>query len=331
MGLTNALRLLFVCAAALMICASPALSHAQGAPQGASSASATNDPKAEAMARYQRGIALFDEKDYQGALTELRKAYQLAPTYKLRYKIGQVCYRLQDYACALKAFDAYLSEGKNELSAERKKEVEEEAALVRAQVGRIEITTNTFGAAIAVDDVPVGTTPLEEPILVSIGKRKVTATREGRMPMSQVVEVAGGELKKVFINLPELKAETRTVNVETPSKVTTLTWVGLGATGALAAGAIITGVLAKGASNDLKDMRYTGNTPTPEMEDKQSSVKTLALTSDIFTTAAVLTFGTTMILTFARATPAAVPRKEARGPVVRPGLGLGSLSVSGEF
>jgi len=283
------------------------------------------------MQRYQRGIELFEEKDFQGALIELRRAYQLAPTYKLQYKIGQVCYRLQDYACALRSFEAYLSEGKTELTPERVKEVEEEAALVRSQVGKLDITSDTTGAAVAVDDVPIGTTPLEQPVLVSIGKRKVTITHEGRMPTTQVVEVSGGEVKKVVINLPLLQGTSRTVNVETPSRLTTLTWVGLGATGALAIGATVTGLLANKASSDLKSMQFVGNTPTPEVEDKQSSVKTLALTSDILSGAAIATFATTMILTFARPAQAPVPTKEARGPTVRPAFGLGTVSLSGEF
>jgi hypothetical protein len=149
--------------------------------------------------------------------------------------------------------------------------------------------------------------------------------------MSQWVEVAGGELKKIVVNLPLIQTASRPIRSEASSKITTLTWVGLGATSVLVIGAAATGLWASKSSSDLGAMRFAGSSPSTEVLDQQSKIKTLALTSDLMTGAAVVTFATTMVLTFARAAPAPVATKEARGPVVRPGLGLGSLSISGEF
>lgn len=312
--------------------------HAQGAPPapaGDSAAAAKpGDMKEEAIQRYQRGMELYDEKDYQAALTEFRKAYELSPTYKLLYKIGQVCYRLQDYACALKNFEQYLVEG-TDLPAERRKEVMEEVNLLRNQVGKLDIIVNVPGAAVTVDDVAIGNSPLEGPISVSVGKRKIAASKTGRAPTSMVVEVAGGETKKVNIDLLVLKGETRTVITEVPSKWTVWSWVGVGAAGALAAGATVTGLLANKASDDLKDIKFVGTEPSKEAEDKQSSVKNLALTTDILATAAVVTFGMTLVLTYARPTPVptstTTEKKEAKAFSMQPQLGLGHIGLRGEF
>lgn len=336
MELTKRIRLIHLLMVAILVGAFASSAHAQ-APAAAPAAEAKAEMKDEAVARYNRGMELYDEKDFQAALTEFRKAYELSPTYKLLYKIGQVCYRLQDYACALKNFEQYLVEG-TDLPADRRKEVMEEINLLRNQVGKIEVTVNVPGAAISIDDNPIGMSPLEAPVGVSVGKRKLSVTKEGRAPISQIVEVAGGEVKKVKIDLLVLKGETRTLITEAPSKWTVWSWVGVGAAVALAGGATVTGLMANKASDDLKDIKFVGSSPSQEATDKQSSVKNLALTTDILATTAVVTFGMTLVLTYARPTPQpkempATPEKNAPPTAFRmqPLLGLGSVGLRGEF
>src|SRR5690349_11541014 len=65
----------------------------------------------EAQMRFKRGLELYDEQDFQNALIEFRRAYELQPTYKILYNLGQVCYQLTEYACALRNFEKYLKEG----------------------------------------------------------------------------------------------------------------------------------------------------------------------------------------------------------------------------
>lgn len=288
------------------------------------------------MRRFNRALELYEEQDYAASLIEFQKAYELAPSYKLLYKIGQVSYKLRDYAGALKAFEKYLLEGGDQITPDRRAEVQEEINLLKAQTGRIEVSANVFGANVSIDDVPVGSTPLDAPVLVSIGKRKVTVSAEGRQTVNQVVTIAGQELRKLSFELPEVKGETKTIyQKESPSKMTTWSWVGIGAAGALGIGATITGIMATGASEDLSEMRYVGSTPTPEIEDQQSKVDNLALTTDILAGAAIVTLGTTLVWTFARPDPPpefdAQPPPEAKRPTIQPMVGLGSVGVVGEF
>jgi hypothetical protein len=291
----------------------------------------------EAMQRFQRAVELYEEQDYAAALIEFKKAYDLAPSYKLLYKVGQVSYKLRDYAGALQAFEQYLLEGGEEVTPERRAEVQEEINLLKAQTGRVEITSNVFGASVTIDDVPVGTTPLDGSLLVSVGKRKITVSAEGRQTVTQAVTIAGQELRKLNFELPELAGETRTIyQKETPSKMTTWSWVGIGAAGALGIGATITGIMATGADEDLSNMTFVGTTPTSEIKDQQSKVDNLALTTDILAGAAIITLGTTLIWTFSRPDPAPEfdnqpPPAEAKRPFVQPMIGLGSVGFTGEF
>ena len=80
-------------------------------------AAARKDPKEEAMARFKRAVELYEEQDFRSALIEFKEAHRLAPTYKILFNIGQACYQLQDYVCALQSFDSYLAQGKQDIPA----------------------------------------------------------------------------------------------------------------------------------------------------------------------------------------------------------------------
>src|SRR5690349_17758223 len=79
-------------------------------------------PVDEARSRFQKGVQLFHEGGYEAALAEFRKAYQLAPSYRLLYNIAQVHYELHDYVSALKSFRQYVVEGGTEIPADRREQ-----------------------------------------------------------------------------------------------------------------------------------------------------------------------------------------------------------------
>ncbi|MET0596064.1 MAG: hypothetical protein ABW133_25410, partial [Polyangiaceae bacterium] len=74
----------------------------------------------EARQRFQKGVQLFHEWSFEAALAEFRKAYQLAPSYRLLYNIAQVHYELHNYVDALKAFRQYLNEGGTDVPVDRR-------------------------------------------------------------------------------------------------------------------------------------------------------------------------------------------------------------------
>src|SRR4051794_6696164 len=57
---------------------------AAASPSDGSRADST-DPKEEAIARFKRGLELHGEGDFSAALIEFRKAYELAPQYRVLY------------------------------------------------------------------------------------------------------------------------------------------------------------------------------------------------------------------------------------------------------
>jgi Tfp pilus assembly protein PilF len=64
---------------------------------GAQPAHGDESKRDEARQRYQRGLQLFNEGNYEAARVEFERAYQLSPSYKILYNIG-LCYeQLGDY------------------------------------------------------------------------------------------------------------------------------------------------------------------------------------------------------------------------------------------
>ncbi len=316
-------RAAFVVAVATAACLFHAPS-ATAAPDAAPSA----ETIAEAERRFELGKQLYQENDFRGALVEFQRAWQLAPNYKLLYTIAQVQFQLQDYAAALQSFERYLELGRDEIPKARRDEVTREIDLLQARVARIEITTNAPGAVVSIDDVEVGSWPLPGPVLVSAGRRKISAVR-GRAFATKMVDLAGGDKSEVLLELVEPAAPVPSAGSSaTPPKRTIPTasasaappdtpppappqagrsvpWGLWAATGALTGAAVVTGVFALRSSNDLADKRERVNVGADALHEASSHTEAFAVTTDILAGAALVCAGVSLWLTLDRSAPSA--------------------------
>jgi hypothetical protein len=170
-----------------------------GAP--AAWAQPSNVEVTEAQRRFARATELYEENNLPQALAEFRKAYSLAPNYRVLYNIGQICYLMQDNPCAYSAFSSYLEQGQSEIPDRRRQEVQRDLARLQVRVAKLRISADRPGAEVTVDDVVVGVTPLTEPVLVAAGRPRVRVTLEGYAPATRMVEVAGMETVRVDLHL----------------------------------------------------------------------------------------------------------------------------------
>ncbi|MFT3771378.1 MAG: tetratricopeptide repeat protein [Minicystis sp.] len=317
-------------AAAALLSLSPLAAGAQAPPPP----TAKSGPGSEADRHFKRGVELYNEGDFNAALIEFRRAYELDPRYQALYNIGETYYQLQDYANALRTLDKYLKEGGAQISEARREEVQKEIDKLRTRVATVEVATRAPGVDIAVDDVVVGRTPLAGPLTVSAGRRKITATRPGKPPVSQVIEVAGGDTKKIAIEVPDDAEE------EKPRSVPVAPWV---VTGVLTAGAVVTGVLALGASNGLKDELSNMPGDAGKISSAHSKAFALGVTTDVLAGAAIVMAGVSIYFTVAAQSPKKTEKPAAsvhlfdprRPPPSSAALqivaGPRSLSISGSF
>jgi tetratricopeptide (TPR) repeat protein len=316
--------------AVLLLLLAPMVASAQPGAEAETGAGAEKPGASEAAARYRRGLELYNEENFRGALAEFRKSYEITGEYRVLYNVAQVCYQLQDYVCAVTSFEQYLKDGGDNVSAERRQTVENEISKLRPRIATVSFVVNVEGASVTIDDVPLGKTPIE-PVLLSAGAHRISVTKEGHIPISQAIEVAGAEKRTVRLQMEQAESsrvvvrETQQLK-EPESQWTTLSYVGLGVSGALFAGAGVTGVMALSSSSKMEKEQYVG-APSSEATDLQSDVEAYRLTSDILAVAGVLTLGTTLYFTLTRD----VEPEKAPEPRVGLFLGPGSASFAGSF
>jgi hypothetical protein len=286
----------------------------------------------EAETHFQRAVQLYSEADYRAALVEFKRAYEIAPHVAVLYNIGQAHYQLQNYAEALTTFERFMAEG----GTAHKAEVEQAIAILKTRVGKVDVSTSTPGWDIAVDDEPKGTTPLPKPIPVSIGRRKIVATKSGEAPISKLVEVAAGETKPLI-----LEPATQTAGTTAPppktldeppaeqKKKSSLYLVGWVTTGVLAAGAVVTGILAAGKASELDDARNSFPAKKDEIDSMASTTTALAVTTDVLGAAALIVGGVTLYFTLTRPKSSAATSPQPSG--LRLGGGPGKFILGGTF
>ncbi len=286
---------------AVSLALTPRAASAQPAPPPGAKAESPD----EGRDHFTRGVALFREGDYRAALVEFRRAYQMSHNYKALYNIGQTEFEVQDYAGARTSFQKYLAEGGAEIEAGRRAEVQADIDKLNGRVAKIEIKTNTAGADVLVDDTLIGQAPLKEPLLVSAGRRKITVQKGALPPVTRFVELAGGDTTSVTIDLAAVATEPLASAaapvapppaMAPPAPARTGVWISLAATGALTAGAVVTGILALGAHGDAEKKLATRGVTAADVEAAHSKTATLGLVTDVLGGAAIVMGGVTIVL-----------------------------------
>jgi len=274
----------------------------------------------EAGRHFRRGVDLYGEANYAADLVEFRRAYALAPSATALYNVGEAQFQLQDYAGALKTFRRFLAEfGATE---SHRAEVAQAVEVLRSRVGHLGVVTLPPGADVAVDDEPVGKTPLE-PLVVSLGRRKVVASMAGRGSVTEYVDVAAEDHVSVSLQLREpvadsagvaapaaASAEVAPAHGGAGSAIRTASWI---AAGALAAGAITFGALAIGESHSLANERNEFPATSVVLNHDASLTAMYSILADSFAAAAIVVGGATLYWTLSPgADRTAAPSAQAR-------------------
>jgi tetratricopeptide (TPR) repeat protein len=297
-----------------LVLASCLIQAARTAPAVAAPASSSVK---EAGKHFQRGVTLYNEADYRAALVEFRRAYEIAPNAAVLYNLGQTYYQLQNYAQAMLTLERYLAESAG--TAPHRADVEQTLETLRTRVGKIKITLNLPDCEITVDDELVGKTPLSEPVVVSIGRRKVTAIHAGRAPETRFIDVAAGDTVAVTLTLADPNAAQPAAGGGSGITKRDLVTPGWIATGVLGAGALASGVYAYVASRGLDDARKTFPADAADLDSKATRVSRFALAADILGVAALVTGAITWKLSRSTASE------------VRVGFAHNAIQLTGSF
>jgi len=240
-----------------------------------------------AKAQFKRGMEFYEQSNFRGALAEFERAYELAPSYKMLFNIGQVDMELQDFAGAFKAFTRYIREGGGEIPAARREQVAAELDKLKLRVGQITVDAAP-GAEVLIDDIAVGYIPLPEAVPVNAGRHRATIHSAGSEQVNRVVDVAGEQL--VTIAIPWERAAPGAVGgvagaAAPPSK--TGMYVAWTVTGVVGVTSGVFAGLAVKASSDLNALRASYPVSSQALSTQANKTNNLSIVADATAVAAI--------------------------------------------
>jgi hypothetical protein len=253
--------------------------------------------KAKAQVLLKEGTAMFDGGDAEGALARFEAAYQLYPSPKLQFDIGQADRELGRPADAIAAFERFLALTRDpapDLVSEAKSAI----ADLRSRVGQLNVKGGPAGADVAIDGKPVGKLPLARPVLVAPGRHVVRVQQAGYAPVTVTVSQAETQTIVLVATGPRpIRAEPPTgggvLAAQVPAATSTedrseswwkrrgwFFWTAAGATVTFAAVATISGLAANSRFDELA--ASCGQTQAGCTESQIGSVKSRATVANVF-------------------------------------------------
>ena len=197
-------RVPLVAAALLTPCASLAQAPAQP-PQ--------SPARGEVQERFLRAVTLFSQRNFEGALAEFERVYQLTGSADLLFNIGRTHEALGRYPESAAAVEEYLRRSAN-LPPERRGEVEQVLVNVRRYIAYLRVSVQPAGAALRVDGRVVDAARRAAEIPVSPGRHRLEALLDDYHADAQDVVVASGDHRAVQLTLRVDETQTGTLRVE---------------------------------------------------------------------------------------------------------------------
>ncbi len=268
------------------------------------------EPRRLARERFDDGVRLFEEGEYELSLTQFERAFELTSDYRVLYNIGQVRIILRRHADAVRALTLYLEQGGDAVGAERRQAVLGDLEMLTARTARLVVTANVPDVELLIDDVRLAPPALDTPLLVDAGERRITVKKPGYLPETQRIMLAGRDSRTVsfFLDLlPEPSAaeppaqasrpsappgaSARAPNHGDPEKAwLTAGWI---STGTLALGAVGAGLIGYMAYQD-REQELGRRTSSGELDRLEARSERWFLVGDLCALGALLTGGTTL-------------------------------------
>ena len=160
---------------------------------------------------------MFQEGDYEGALASWRESHSLRPAPVVLYNIGLALRELFRYSEAVDVLKRYVRQA-DSISRDRKARVERLIAFLQARIAPVTLNVSPPGAEIRIDGRVVGAAPLESPLQLSAGRRRLEIVADGFVPVRDEITVVGKRARSLSIRLPRRKEAGRLRVVSKPEK-----------------------------------------------------------------------------------------------------------------
>lgn len=160
---------------------------------------APQDSMQEAADRTREGIRHADHQEFEAALADFQRAFQLTQNPALLLNIAGMYEALDRPAEATDAFDRALA-NKSALPADKAARAVIEREAQASRTGQLDIVSNV-PAEIEIDNVARDRTPLSSPLRVSAGTHIVGGVARGYAPLRMEVTVAARAVANVTLEL----------------------------------------------------------------------------------------------------------------------------------
>ena len=117
----------------------------------------------EARKHFNAGVSLLRDPDgarYEEAYREFKAAYEASPSWKILGNLGIAAMKLERDGDAIAAIERYLSEGKKELDASERADMERDLNTLRASAATVSLTTTPADVTISDERAPVQGSPV---------------------------------------------------------------------------------------------------------------------------------------------------------------------------
>jgi hypothetical protein len=170
--------------------------------------------QAEARRHFERGVELFTESRYPEARIEFEASYRLVPNHRVLFNIGNV-HAAEGHAVeAVDAYERYLAQGGASIDRARREQVEAALATQRTRIGTLLVTSNVEGAAVTIDGVNTErTTPLTEPMRLSIGEYAIGLHLAGHQGPTRRVTIAGESHQTIELEMTRIAPQRGTLRI----------------------------------------------------------------------------------------------------------------------
>ncbi len=279
-----------------------------------------------ARKHFAAGVACLQDPDgarYEDAYREFKAAYADSPSWKILGNIGITAMKLERDGEAVEAYREYLRQGGKEIDAEERAQVQRDHDTIAAGLVSVTVDSVPPGASFSDERIPVrGDRVINRyaasngPVKLGIraGHHRITATLAGYADQVWDFDVKPGEIVRHTFELQSAAPSPPTelprsqppppiapvAPPHTSRPIPTGVYVGVIATGALAVGGAVTGVLALSKHSDYEKAN-DGSDPE-RARDLRDSGKTLNLVTDVFLGGAVVGAIVTSVLFFGRPT-----------------------------
>jgi hypothetical protein len=175
----------------------PSAQPAQPEPPAPLASSLTGQAKID----YEAARILFADQDYGGAFVKFEQAFGLSKDPRLLWNMAVCEKNLRHYANVLSLVERYRAESGSRLSDAQRREAQDVIDTVRMLVSNVRITVDEPGASIYLDERLVGTSPLQSPLRIDLGKRQIRVVKPGFTEQITAQHFGGGSTSSLHFAL----------------------------------------------------------------------------------------------------------------------------------